>query len=352
MRYAASVDAQPEIDDHGPRFEPGDIGSIVVVHPGGLGATVKAVPAIRHLRFRFPDAWIVCVAPPSSLELLDSCPYVDATLDAAVLQSAGTCFDLALLLGHPHRSIELHEAGAAASKRVAGYRMDGDAIRHDVHAVWPFRLPETQRMLRLVWLLGGPPPDDGPLALWPTLADRNAAARLLDGVDHRPCAIVHAMGGGARRGWPIDRYARVVDLLDSMGLQAVLVGAENEGAVGRVLEGLVSAPCRNVIGATTVGVLAGLIERSSLFVGGDSGPGLLASVLGAQTIIVGAVSTVEQYGTVDGTVYVGIEPGSDRAGDGGAGAPIAMEPVLAEVATAAARAARLWHRQRGALDAG
>jgi ADP-heptose:LPS heptosyltransferase len=342
------VEHSLDIDDHGPRFDPATVGTILVVHPGGLSRMVKAVPALRHLRQRFPISRIVVAAPTNSLELLDSCPYVDMTLEIAPSDELQAEFDLALVLGHPEEAIDLDGLGVAA-KRTAGYRLADGEDEYDIHPIWPDRIPESQRMLRLVWLLGGPPPDDAPLALWPTLADRNSAALLMRGDDNRPMAIVHVGSSHTSRHWPVDRFARVVDMLDSMGFRTVLVGVDSDAVVGRVLEGLTGARCRNLIGATSVGVLAGLIERTSVFVGTDSGPALLASVLGAHTVIVGPRSTIEQFGTVDRTSYVLSSNEADDHHELPEAAAVTAEAVLAEVALAAEHGKRQWQAHRDAL---
>ncbi|MCW2950217.1 MAG: glycosyl transferase, family 9 [Thermoleophilia bacterium] len=327
--------------------DPAAVREVLVIRPGGLAAVVHAVPALRHLRATYPAARITVAADAPALELLSACPYVDRTVELArpseaLLES----FDVAVSFAAPSAAeptlcVDTVDAGFRAS-----WSHGGAVERGAIHPDWPVRLPEATRMLRLAWLLGGSEPD-ATLGLWPTLADRNGAARVIEGCS-RPIALVHVGAGRPSRRWPADRWARVLELLEGAGLDPVLVGGEGDVVAGQAVISAGSARPLDVTGETTVGQLVGLLERAALFVGGDSGPAALAGAVGTRCVVVGPGSTLELQARPGQTDLVHAGPcrvcgemacqHESQPADA-----VALEPVLARVALAAATALDRWN---------
>lgn len=336
----------PVGDGLGP--DPATVRRVLVIRPGGMGDVVRAVPALRHLRATYRDARIDVVAAAAARELLDACPYVDRTFDLAGRAWVSTePIDIAISLADPHRSPRLAVDDVDAACRIGWSSGDegGGAPRERLRPRWPERLDDTARMLRLVWLLGGVMTEPS-LGLWPTLADRNGAARLLTGID-RPIAAVHVGASHAARRWPEERWARVIELVDGIGMQAVLVGSRRDQRSGDTVLGLVDAHVVDLVGRSSVGELAGLLERASLFVGGDSGPAALAAALRVRSVIIGPESSLEhaprpgQLELVDAgqCLTCGERVCPHRTA---ATASIPLDGVLATVTVAAARAVEQW----------
>jgi ADP-heptose:LPS heptosyltransferase len=232
----------------------------------------------------------------------------------------------------------------------ASWRESGSPERRAIHPTWPERLDDATRMLRLAWLLGGSLDADASLGLWPSLADRNGAARLVAGAS-RPIALVHPGAGHAERRWQPAGWAAIVDLLDGIGLDAVLVGSvRDHRAADAVLARSRSAPLA-VVGRTSIGELCGLLERSVLFVGGDSAPAALAGALGVRSVVVGPASAFEHLprpGIVD-LVHAGP---CVRCGEHACTHPapaardVPLERVLGRVELAATTALDRWQRSQ------
>ncbi|MBC7460519.1 MAG: glycosyltransferase family 9 protein, partial [Thermoleophilia bacterium] len=271
--------------------DPATVREVLAIRSGGLAAVVHAVPALRHLRATYPEARITVAADVPARELLDACPYVDRVLDLEHPSVARTeQFDVAVSFADPSDVVGLGVEEVDARCR-ASWSTGGSVERSAIHPGWPHRLPDATRMLRLAWLLGGSEPDAS-LGLWPRLADRNGAASLLETCT-RPVAIVHVGARHTDRRWPVDRWARVLELLEGGGLDPVLVGSSADAATsGAVIEAGSALPL-DLTGQSAVGELVGLLERAVLFVGGDSGPAALAGALGTRSVVVGPGTLLE-----------------------------------------------------------
>jgi ADP-heptose:LPS heptosyltransferase len=326
--------------------DPAAVRELLAIRPGGLGEVVRAVPALRHLRETYPAARISVVVGATSRGLLEACPYVDRTIALERPSEARLeRFDVALSFAHPDGALVLDVDDVDAGFRAA-WRHHGEGARGAIHPGWPERLDDTTRMLRLAWLLGGELQGDTSLGLWPSLADRNGAARLVAAAS-RPIALIHVGAGSDARRWPAERWTRVVDLVERAGLDPVLVGGERDLDVEQaVLADVVHAPL-SVVGRTSVGELVGLLERAVLFVGSDSGPAALAGALGVRSVVVGPGSVFE-HDARPGVVDL-VDAGPCEA----CGEPACMHPprdahevglerVLARVELAAVTALRRW----------
>lgn len=342
--------AHPHADEAGLGPDPADVRSVLAIRPGGVADVVRAVPALRHLRETYPHARVSVVAAAPARELLEACPYVDRVVPIELPSEALVeRFDIAISWAEPDDPASLDVDDVNAGFR-ASWRREGEAQRRAIHPAWPERLDQAARMLRLAWLVGGSLDQAATLGLWPRLADRNGAARLVADAT-RPIALVHVGAGSRRRRWQAQRWAALVDLLDSIGLDPVLLGTPGDRATtNTVLASVRHAPI-SVVGQTSVGVLCGLLERSVLFVGGDSGPAAMAAALGVRSVVIGPASGYE-YDCRPGHVDL-VDAGpcvtcGERvcAHPAAAASEVPLDHALARVELAAATALERWRRSR------
>jgi ADP-heptose:LPS heptosyltransferase len=335
-------------DEFGLGPDPDVVHAVLAIRPGGVADVVRAVPALRHLRASYPNARLTVAAPAPARELLDACPYVDRVI-AIEQPSEGLVerFDIAISWAAPDDSTALDVEAVDARFR-ASWRAVGSPARRAIHPAWPVRLDDATRMLRLAWLLGGDLQHEFSLGLWPRLVDRNGAARLVADA-HRPIAVVHVGGSAPERRWLPERWAAVVDQLDSAGLDPVLVGSAGDLQVaGATLELVRHAPI-SVVGRTSIGELCGLLERAVLFVGGDLGPAAMAGAIGVRSVVIGPASRYEHAsrpGQVD-LVDAGACPTCRErvcVHPPQAAAEVPLEPALARIELAAATALARWSR--------
>lgn len=331
--------------------DPALVRDVLVIRPGGLADAVRTVPALRHLRATYPAARITMAASSCGSDLLRDCPFVDRFLPAGTEAARTTWFDVAISFAHPQRiDSTVHVSDVRARVRACWRGAGDEPLRGVLAPVWPARMSSAARMLRLAWLLGGTSRGDE-FALWPSRGDRNAAAHLVRSVSG-PLVLIHTGSSRAERRWPSERWARVIDLLSSLGLTPVFVGSAADRASTEDVIGRTMSATTTVVGMTEVGTLAALVERSSLFIGTDSGPAALAEALGVPSIIVGPASLLEHRGTVDLLTADACELCGEPCCDhgGGPAAGVAVEPALARVALAADVAMWRWRATREGLE--
>ncbi|MCM6772135.1 glycosyltransferase family 9 protein [Nocardia sp. CDC159] len=288
----------------GPIAEPWpEVRRIAVLRGGGLGDFLFAVPAIHALAAAYPAAEIVLLGTDLHAELLRGRPSPiheviplppGITEDAADPEAEGRFFrqvcrapiDLGVQLHgggrwsngflhqlHPHWSVGSRTPDAAPLTRTLPFRY----YQH-----------ETLRALEVAGLAGAPP-----VRLHPTLAtteiDRADADRVL-GAMPDPVVALHPGAGDPRRRWPVERYARVAAHCLRRGLGVVVIGAEGDrellAALRTNLGALVPDPGKafEVLVGEGFSTICGVLARSCLLVGNDSGPRHLAAALGTPTI--------------------------------------------------------------------
>jgi ADP-heptose:LPS heptosyltransferase len=203
-------------------------------------------------------------------------PAVDRD-DVAALVARLTGFDRAVILTSFHQSslpmaLLLRLAGvghiAAISEDYPGSLLD---IRHRVED----DIPEAERALSLVRAAGFalPPGDDGRLAVRRPLP----RARDIEG----PYVVVHPGVSVPARAWP-ERHCQVaVAELAARGLHPVVTGGPRERALTARVAGGVGV---DLGGRTTFAELAGVLERASAVVAGNTGPAHLAAAVGTPVV--------------------------------------------------------------------
>ncbi len=99
--------------------------------------------------------------------------------------------------------------------------------------------------------------------------------------------------GGAKR-WLPDRFARVAEhLAGTLRARVVLLGSKMEEPIVRDVAARIAAPCLNLAGQTTLGLLMGVLKECSLLITNDSGPMHLAAALGVpQVAVFGSTSEI------------------------------------------------------------
>ena len=299
-------------------YRPENVERILIIRLDLIGDVLFSAPAIRNTRQRFPNARLDVLAAPNTAPLLAECPYVDNiyTLDVHTLAHVPGIFSLdcwrqawqtiqtlraqrydlcvslygvpaatiSLLTGAPHRAGFADEAPPGSfSLLAAGSRLPQD--RHEVHCA-----------LAVAQAAGAAPTPDH-MEAWVSAADRAWAEATLAATGQGQWV---ACGHGARNGyakiWPQRHWVAFIDQLHQAGYRAVLVGGpDEESEAAQIARACAESPLV-LTGKTTLGQLAGVLARSALMVGSDSGPLHLAVALGTRVVgLYGATSWV-RYG--------------------------------------------------------
>ncbi len=255
------------------------------IGPSCLGDAVITTGLLERMLADFPDSPITIACGPVGALVLGMTPRLERL---HVMRKRGVA-------GH---WMELWRAVAGRRwQRVVDMRRSAMPwmLRADARHVAPRARPGEHRVVLAARTLGLPP-----LAprVWLDDALRAEAARLLPAGRQ-----VLTLGTGANwipKTWPAERFAELVRRLVGRGgmLEGALVapvGSDDEREAARRVTA--ELPASQVVDGFGLGVptVAAMLERSTLFVGNDSGMMHLAAASGART--------VGLFGPTDDTLY-------------------------------------------------
>jgi ADP-heptose:LPS heptosyltransferase len=301
--------------------------TIAVLRALQLGDLLCAVPAFRALRAAFPEAKITLIGLPWASELVRRFDaYLDDFLEfpgypglperpprpdqlAAFFRAARVArFDLAVQLHGDGRitNTVLFELGARTN---AGFFPLGQPSPDErTFLAYPEPEHEIRRLLHLLEHLGIP--SAGEWLEFPVGdSDREELARIAGAAALLPgdYACLHAGGRSALR-WPATRFAEVGDALAARRLVPVLTGSQEEAGLAAEVAAAMGSPSVNLVGRTSLGALAALLEGARLLVSGDTGVSHLAAALRVPSVIVFTSSDRARWAPLDRDLH--------RAADG------------------------------------
>ena len=261
--------------------------TVVILHPGGLGDLLLAVPTIQSLRERWPCNEFLLCAHPQGGELLRECGLVDRSLS---VQSTGC---MALFGGMAPGDSLLRdwlsrcdlavawtsdESGtlAAALKRPGA----AAAVVQSPFASTLTSIHQRERYAEIV----------GVTAKQASVVERVSEAFKADARTHlsgygvsrrRPLAIIHPGSGSRHKCVKPEILLEVLEGLE--GFESLLIqGPADEEMIDRLLLRMPRAPI--VLRGLSVRLLAGVLLEADVFLGHDSGVTHLAAFLGIPTI--------------------------------------------------------------------
>jgi ADP-heptose:LPS heptosyltransferase len=270
-----------------------------------IGDVVFTTPAVAALRRRFPDAHLTYLVEPAAAPIVASNPHLDAVL--VVPRHRGIAgmladvtlgwrlrraqYDLAIdFHGGPRASLLTLMSGAP---RRIGYDVVGRSWMYTDVVERPRELRrrhsvENQWDLLNVLGIARPTPVGNPVemtvdrAATQSVDDRLAAAGVAPGDD---LAVIHVSASSPFRRWPLPAFVDTVAALAAHAGRRVIVTSgpsERDAATGIISDARAKLPPgdrHRVLGCGdfSLAELRALLERSALFIGGDSGPLHLAA---------------------------------------------------------------------------
>jgi len=297
---------------------------ILLIRLSAIGDVVTALHALAALRSVRPGAEVGFLVEDKAASLLEGHPDIDrlhvyrrkawqggilstpdrvgAQIAAFLAELRGARYDVAVdLQGNLKGAVLSMLSGAPRRIGLAkGSGIEGSHLFATEHVTLPDGpFHRIDRALALVGPLGVTGPA-GVRRIAIGRADRRLADRFLAerDLDGGRFAVLHpgTSAFGVHKRWPADRYGSLARRLrDEFGLATVVTRGPGE-------EDLVAAAVGNSDGAAVAGpasaslkTLARLVERSALFVAGDTGALHLAAFLG--------IPTVGLFGPKDPKVY-------------------------------------------------
>ncbi len=274
-----------------------------------VGDAIMALPALRAVRNRFPDAQIAVLARPYVADIYrgqqicdELIPY-DPRGDHAGLSGRESLvgelrshkFDLALLLQNAFDAAWL--TWRAGIPQRIGYARDGRSLlltkpvpvpkRGEIPAHEQFYYLELIR--RAGWLDTSGEEKCISLKLAPGLREQ-AESRLL-AAGSRPKALRVAIGAGASYGsakcWPPEKFTDVANRLTTQfDADVILFGTPAESSVSSAISAGLHRPPIDLTGKTAIADLPALLSQCHLFIGNDSGAMHVAAAVGLPVVAV------------------------------------------------------------------
>ena len=283
-----------------------------------VGDAIMALPALRAVRKRFPEAGIAIVGRPYVAAIYrdqEICnqliPYDPKGLHSGFFgrerlaaELRAQKFDVALLLQNAFDAAWL--AWRANIPKRIGYARDGRSFlltravpvpRHgEIPAHEKFYYLELLR--RAGWL--DSVPDEAFIGLHVPEEKRWSAEEFLCKSGVRRGALRIAIGAGASYGsakcWPPSRFAGVANRLQSESdADVILFGTAAEASVSRAISAEMRRPPIDLTGKTAIADLPALLSQCHLFIGNDSGAMHVASAVGLP--IVAVFGPTDPFGT-------------------------------------------------------
>ncbi|MGA2285815.1 MAG: glycosyltransferase family 9 protein [Dehalococcoidia bacterium] len=300
---------------------PKNVSRILVSKMGNIGDTVLMAPAIKSLRHAFPAARISFVATSHNVEIvsmlggIDECIFLDHRRCLASplylwrfvrhLQSGR--YQIAIdfdqwqhlpplylyLAGIPVR-LGFDTAGerrAGLFSRCVPYNEDENSPGH-----------EAEYFERLVEALGVPSSNAAPELVIDREDDR-AVSTLLERQSIPAgdrIVIVYPSGrakGGISRAWSADRFVELCNhIVASHGCTLVFVGGPDEREEAEAIAARVRGRPLVANGTLSLGRLAALLRRASLFVGNEGGPMHVAAAVGVPCVSLFGPTNASRWG--------------------------------------------------------
>jgi ADP-heptose:LPS heptosyltransferase/GT2 family glycosyltransferase len=318
--YAAETEPAEIVHAAHPLLRATSVRSILALKLDHIGDFITALPALRRLKARFPDAKLSVLASKASKALAGMEPAIDEViafdffharsglgrreiaeeeLDDLRQQLRGRNFDIAVdLRMQPDTRPMLQYTGA---RLLAGFDHAGRFPWLDVMLEWegdtrfaPKRMHVVDRLHQLVEAVAiacdtdrsGVPVVDRAEA-WARVRAIPAIAALPAGFLDKPLVCVHPAVGSDTRQWPEEHFAGLIDLLVAdQGVHVALIGSKEEIAVSDKVLAAVQhrSSVVSLLGALSLRELPLLLQVAVLYVGNNSGPKHLAAALGTPTV--------------------------------------------------------------------
>ncbi len=274
-----------------------------------VGDAIMALPALRVVRARFPDARIAILARPYVADIYRGQKICDELIsydpkgahaglvgrERLAKELRKQKFDVALLLQNAFDAAWL--AWRSGIPERVGYARDGRSLlltrkipapkRGEIPAHEQFYYLELLR--RAGWI--DSLPGESFIALDVSEEHRRQAEEALSSAGARPNAVRIAIGAGASYGsakcWPPDRFAEFVNRFRlHTDADVILFGTAAEQKVSDAIGAGIKGPSISLVGKTAIAALPALLSRCQLFVGNDSGAMHVAAAVGLPVVAI------------------------------------------------------------------
>ncbi len=284
---------------------------VLVIRLRSIGDTVLSTPSLFALKRFVPRVRVDVLVEDWVAPVLDGFEYVDNVITlkkgstsarARVAQQLRAAhYDVVYNL-HGGTTATLLTRATGASHRV-GYANYQYARLHQHLApasalVWgKNKTHSVEQQLGLFGWTGVPVSDRPATRLAVTKeADKSISARLKTAglIQTNSFVLLHPAAAFATKQWATENFARVTEMLSTLGLATIVVTAPTEVAVAAELARESTAP---IISFSNLSLpeLTALAARARMFVGNDSGVAHMAAAVGAPSVVIFGSSNIDHW---------------------------------------------------------
>lgn len=282
-----------------------------------IGDVIVSMPFLACIRSSNANAHIAVITSRAVSNLLETCPYVDEIIVVPEFNGWWDRLTGSIALAQTMRSRHIEIAivpkdapnedfneliclFASCQKRITRSRPQF-LFRVKPLKFFPFYdrvlldnevRHESEQRLRLGRLLNPTYPSQPVQDSIPLTAEDVEYAEqflLVNGLQTAPRIVAFGIGAaqGGRR-WPLESYARVIDHLHkTLGVEALLMIGPSDTSDAKAIARLANSPIHYATDATLRQSLA-LLKRCVMFIGNDSGPMHMASIVGIPVVEISA----------------------------------------------------------------
>jgi heptosyltransferase II len=274
-----------------------------------VGDAIMALPALRAVRAKYPDAQIAIVARPYVADIYRGQGICDELIpydpkgehrrwtgrERLARELRARRFDVAILLqnafdaawmawraGVPQRIGYARDARSLLLTRAIPVPKQGEIPAHE-------KFYYLELLRRAEWIESLP--DESHIALAVPDSARQRAAETLTEAGARPDALRIAVGAGASYGsakcWPPERFAKALtEIIAKTDADVIIFGTAAEAAVSSAIANNVRPQPIDLTGKTVIAELPALLSQCHLFLGNDSGAMHVAAAVGLPVVAV------------------------------------------------------------------
>lgn len=270
---------------------------ILIVLHGSIGDVARAFPLANLLRRRYPRALLAWSVEPLSFPLVETHPAVDEVilfdrkrwlknLGGFLGKIRSRRFDLVLDLQR-HLKSGFISWWSGAPYRLGFHRVDTKELN------WIFNnrhipamgngISKLSHYLKFAEFLGiDPYPLEWGLRL--TSEERENVDRMVAGLERDFAVFFVGSSWESKRWFPKQAAESAAEIRRRFGLEAVLLGSTEDRGFAREMESLALSPLKNLVGQTSLREAAGVLARSRVSIGPDSGLMHLSAAVGTPVV--------------------------------------------------------------------
>lgn len=296
---------------------PQTIKTILVIDWQYLGDIIVAVPAIRAVKERYPNAKITLLTNPENTEYADSFDFVDKRIYIRnPLQlgrrqlSLNAIVETIRILRQNSYDIVIELSGRLTSQFFlffikSRYFVGQDPTR-DFYwldaSVTTGRIRQLERNLEVLKLLNI---ETCSKSLWdPSQTEEVFVDNLLKAKNiSKKYVVIHPLASWQPKEWPPENWNRVADFLIKNNFSVIFIGTQNEfEKIEKVRQGLDPKNTFNFAGLVNITQLIAFIKKSAFFLGTDSGPMHVAAIGKVKSLVLFGPGDPELWTHKDHTV--------------------------------------------------